>query len=1211
MESNVNMVNEKRQKHKKKHKKHKHRRHSGGDNSTEERDSYKRDSRHKKDTSDYERKYEENASSYHASNSRAQDCKEDLYTDSRDHPDYDFNFHDYRSSLNKIFFREDTFLKRGTKDYDDFWNFLKRYQDFQRKKMEAGKDASKHLEEYDEEKLALPCHYDKRYRVNIGIVSKNVEEFLRRGKLPDCEVEKELTIEKVRQFKHILLYYLDFLQKQKFNKLKKIRSDQENLPIFQYRQMILDKLEQNQIVVVAGDTGCGKSTQVPQYLLAAGYTGIACTQPRRIACISLSKRVGYETLNEYGSEVAFQVRFEKTKTRFTRILFLTEGLLLRQMTSDALLSQYNVIVIDEVHERHIHTDFLLGVMKCLLQHRKDLKLVLMSATININLFSNYFDGAPVVKVPGRLYPIQLEYVPSRKDEFRSKNDRLDPSPYLRIMQTIDTKYPLTERGDLLIFLSGMSEIMAVVEAAKAYAQQTKRWIVLPLHGTLSVDEQDKVFDFPPEGVRKCIVSTNIAETSVTIDGVRFIIDSGKVKEMTFDPKYKMQRLQEFWISQASAEQRKGRAGRTGPGVCYRLYEESDFHSFQEYATPEIQRVSLDSLILQMLSMGLPDVRKFPFLEEPEMSSIENALYFLKEQNAVTEDEKLTPIGQMLSRLPVEVITGKMLIMGSIFHMIDPVLSIAAALSVQSPFTSKAHSNYDAMNARKPLESDHGDPFTLLNAFDEWIQVKSKGQDTKKWCRRRGLEEQRFYEMIKLKEQFKTLLMDHNLLLKEDPRESFTTSDERRRKHGDRKRLGELKKEKNRESKRRKVLKLEDDDFVISDDEKEEDQGDDIKDLEFRLSHNLSKLQESSIKNRSFTLGEINLLKIILCSGLYPQVALADENNSGRSDAEQAFHTKTKPFLLLHPTCVFALRPELLRSTEMKEDETCPSDLRGKLSNNHQLLAYVSLLETNKPYLINTMRVPALQTVTMFSNSIDTDAACMRLVCDGWLEIRFVDEETASNTLSSLIQLRATWQNLLKLRLKDTLKSLDEDKRVNPRARQLEKILAKKLSEYLSCEVCYAIRRVMAAEQNRLYRGPDREAGGKNKILNDVLKSGTEGKVHPVKGGIQINHYLTYNCLLDESEASIWGEYTSSMQKHWVCPRCEANLIVSIQERLEHESECQNKNFEPTQQEEAQEMEEVKQAQMNPLRKHYFCDKCDQGFRFTTTEILKHKKSHVT
>ncbi|XP_078313868.1 putative ATP-dependent RNA helicase DHX34 isoform X2 [Crassostrea virginica] len=1194
----MDSATERRHKHKKKHKKHKHRRQSDSEKSTEEREDQNKRQRSSSSPRDREqRDYEGGEENKKSRNAHT--------------ADHDFNFHDYKSSLNKIFFREDTFLKRSSKEYDDFWNFLKRYQNFQKKKIESGKCDAKLSEEFDEGKLGLPRQYDKRYRVNLGIRSRNVEEFLHHGRLADYEVERELTIDRVRQFKHILLYYLDFLQKQKFNKLKKIRTDQENLPIFQYRQMILDKLQQNQIVVVAGDTGCGKSTQVPQYLLAAGYTGIACTQPRRIACISLSKRVGFETLNEYGSEVAFQVRFEKTKTMFTRILFLTEGLLLRQMTSDPLLSQYNVIVIDEVHERHIHTDFLLGVMKCLLMHRKDLKLVLMSATINISLFSNYFDGAPVIKVPGRLYPIQLEYVPNRKDEFRSKSERLDASPYLRIMQTIDTKYPATERGDLLIFLSGLSEIMAVVEAAQIYAQNTKRWIILPLHGTLSVDEQDKVFDFPPEGVRKCIVSTNIAETSVTIDGVRFIIDSGKVKEMTYDPMYKMQRLKEFWISQASAEQRKGRAGRTGPGVCYRLYEESDFHAFQEYATPEIQRVPLDSLVLQMLSMGLPDVRRFPFLEEPEMSSIENAILFLKEQSAVTGDEKLTPIGQMLARLPVDVITGKMLIMGSIFHMIDPVLTIAAALSVQSPFTSKAHSNYDAMNARKPLDSDHGDPFTLLNAFDEWIQMKGKGHSTKKWCQKRDLEEQRFYEMMKLKEQFKTLLVDYNLLLDNDQKKAFTTSDERRREHGDRKRLKELKKEKHRESKRRKVLKMEDDDFVISDEEEEEDLGDDIKDLEFRLSHNLSKLQKSSIKNRCFTLADINLLKIILCSGLYPHVALADENNSGRSAAEQAFHTKSKPFLLLHPTSVFAYSPELLQSAEMKHDPTCPPDLQGKLSHNHQLLAYMSLLETNKPYLINTMRVPALQTVTMFSNFIDTDASCMRLVCDGWIEIRFAEEDAAASTLSSVIQLRATWQNLLKLRLKDTLKSLDEDKRINHRARKLEKILATKLSEFLDSEVSYAVRRVMAAEQKSLYKGPDRDVSGQSRILKDVLKSGAEKCVNIVKGGIQINDYLTYNCLLDESEANVWGEYNSCMKKHWVCPRCEVDLIVSVQERLEHESECQSQNFEPTQQEEAQEIEDEKQAQMNPLRKHYFCEKCDKGFRFTTTEILKHKKSHVT
>lgn len=299
------------------------------------------------------------------------------------------------------------------------------------------------------------------------------------------------------------------------------------------------------------------------------HFSIACTQPRRIACISLAKRVGYETLNEYGSEIGYQIRFEKQRSDRTRVLFLTEGLLLRQVASDPSLSAYDVIVLDEIHERHLHGDFLLGIVKCLAQQRPELKVVLMSATINIKLFQDYFnDDAPVVQVPGRLYPIKLQYHPIPAIEM-SATKKLNPAPYVRILQLIDRKYPSTERGDVLIFLSGIKEITIVADACKEYAERENKWIVLQLHSTLSLSEQDKVFDYPPEGVRKCIVSSNIAETSITIDGVRFVVDSGKVKEMQHDPVCKMQRLKEFWISQASAEQRKGRSGRTGPGVCFR------------------------------------------------------------------------------------------------------------------------------------------------------------------------------------------------------------------------------------------------------------------------------------------------------------------------------------------------------------------------------------------------------------------------------------------------------------------------------------------------------------------------------------------------------------------------------------------------------------------------------------------------------------------
>lgn len=227
---------------------------------------------------------------------------------------------------------------------------------------------------------------------------------------------------------------------------------------------------------------------------------------------------------------------------------------------------------------------------------------------------------------------------------QSSKEKLNPAPYVRILQLIDKKYPQDERGDLLIFMSGLKEITTVVDACTEYGDQNARWIVLPLHSTLSLADQDKVFDYPPDGIRKCIVSTNIAETSVTIDGVRFVVDSGKVKEMHYDPVCKMSRLKEFWISRASAEQRKGRSGRTGPGVCFRLYSQAEYSALAAYSAPEIQRVPLDNLILSMISMGLPDARKFPFIEPPPPESVENSILVLKEQAALNEDESLTIIG---------------------------------------------------------------------------------------------------------------------------------------------------------------------------------------------------------------------------------------------------------------------------------------------------------------------------------------------------------------------------------------------------------------------------------------------------------------------------------------------------------------------------------------------------------------------------------------
>eukprot|EP00795_Rhopilema_esculentum_P012353 gene12353-3006_t len=1132
--------------------------------------------------------------------------------------------------LNEVFFGDDKIIKRASEEFKEFWSFVEKYENARAKRsLDIGK------------KKGSSSEFDRLKRLNIAL---DYKEFVKRykefKKIRHIDEEKDsLSKEEIKEFGNIILFFKDFQQKSNFSKIAKLRRDQENLPIRQYKDQIIHAVQYFQAVIIAGDTGCGKSTQVPQYLMSAGFQKIACTQPRRIACISLAKRVGYETLNEYGSQVAYQVRFDASKTQLTRILFLTEGLLLRQLQTDPQLKQYSVIVVDEVHERHINGDFLLGVLRCLLEQRKDLKLVLMSATINISLFASYFEGAPVVHVPGRLFSIDMQYLPHFL-EAREKNDRserLDPSPYLRIMQLIDNKYPSSERGDLLIFMSGMAEIEAVVDAASEYAQKTKRWIILPLHSSLSIEDQDKVFDIAPEGVRKCIVSTNIAETSITIDGIRFIADSGKVKEMSFDNQLKMQRLQEFWISQASAEQRKGRAGRTGPGVCFRLYSREDYSAFAEYSTPEIQRVPLDNLVLQMANLGLRDPMKFPFIESPPKSSLEGATFFLKQQNALSEEGCLTPIGKMLAQLPVDVVVGKMLIMGTLFDMVEPVLIIAAALSVQSPFTRRIGDEYqvDVDHRRSELQSEHGDPFTLLNVYDQWIRLKADRQSsTRKWCKRRGIEEERLYEISKLKRQFERLLSDYKLV---ERKSSDKKSDEELKKFaGEKRRLVDLKREYHQQTRKRKVLKLYE---KKEEDSDEDDDKIDIQAVQFELTHNLSKLQRS-ITNRDFSYLEVNILKIIICSGLYPQVAVADESNPWKRVSDMAFHSKEKQFLSLHPSSVYAAKPELL----IQDQAEIKGKTEGRLENNKELLAFVSLLETNKPYIVNSMRTPMLQTLLLFSRNLDTNSDFTRVVCDGWIDIGFKDGSTAQRLLSDLVKLRSAWERLLEIRL--SLVERQENHFENDHVMRLQRSVSRKLAEFIDSNIKYTQRRVLSSESGYLYvasfgRDEDKGAGedqidvGETESTEETAKvkldlfGYSDGVPHPTKGGVRVTEYLTYACLRDDLSVAVAQGQAEFLREHYHCATCGAHLICNVLERLKHDSECQSnqntnedthsikktsdedKAYTTSKDEEAKSPQTaaiVPKATVIPKTK-YLCTVCEKEFDFTPVEVLKHKRSH--
>ncbi|XP_070155640.1 probable ATP-dependent RNA helicase DHX34 isoform X2 [Polyergus mexicanus] len=865
----------------------------------------------------------------------------------------EFYFSNYKHELNKILTTNSNLIH----DIVDFWKFVEKYESVKKQLGDGDESAA----DSALNSIGVPERYHKSHCLSFKLNLSYGELFARVPKV------KQLTKSCLLKFRDVIVLYIDFKQKEKFSKLKKLRNTQANLPVAQYKDEIIETVKKEKVIVIAGDTGCGKSTQVPQYLYEAGFQKIACTQPRRIACISLAKRVAFETLSENLSKVGYQIRFEKQRNQETNITFITEGLLLRQMSGESTLSAYDVIVLDEVHERHLHGDFLLGIMKCIIYQKPDLKLVLMSATINIELFSNYFakEDVKIIEVPGRLYPIQLFYRPVTVDDLRYKNDRFNPSPYVQIMQIIDQKYPANEKGDLLIFLSGISEITAVVDAAKEYSTKKNNWIVLPLHSTLSIIEQDKVFDYAPEGVRKCIVATNIAETSITIDGIRFVADSGKVKEMSYDPSCKMQRLKEFWISKASAEQRKGRSGRTGPGVCYRIYSEEEYKTLERYSTPELQRVPLDSSLLQMIAMGLPDARKFPFIEPPPADSIENAILSLKDHGALADNEKITCIGKTLARLPVDITIGKMLIMGSIFHQVEPVLSLAAALSIQTPFTNRAYRDVECETSRKRLESDHGDPITLLNAFKEWLEVKQEnsqeyrgsGNNSRKWCRRRGLEEQRFYEITKLRTQFKELLQDCKLLKSLPEPNSSMTSAERAIRHGELRLLKSLKRTyKQSEPRRHKQLKVQTFDIQLEDND--DDDGElDIKDIEFRMRNDSNQVQNLLTASTACSYKNLTMLKLILCSGLYPQFACADEYNYCKSMNEQLFHTKAKPYVALHPMSFFGNHQQLLQIEEADVISLPGFKSKNPVSPKHQILAYQSLLETTKPYL-NSMRFMA-------------------------------------------------------------------------------------------------------------------------------------------------------------------------------------------------------------------------------------------------------------
>jgi ATP-dependent helicase HrpA len=445
------------------------------------------------------------------------------------------------------------------------------------------------------------------------------------------------------------------------------------LPIAARVRDIIAALEQNQVVIVAGATGSGKTTQLPKIALEMGRGGkrrIGVTQPRRIAATSVAARVAKELECELGQEVGYQIRFEDRTSDATWVKFMTDGILLAEIQGDRLLSGYDTLIVDEAHERSLTIDFLLGWLRRILPERPDLKLVISSATIETERFSAFFGGAPVIQVEGRTFPVEVLYEPPA--------DELDLPE--AVAAAVDNVTSLDPRGDVLVFLPGEREIRESEQAL--LARKLRHTVVQPLYARLSAGEQAKVFASIPQ--RRVILATNVAETSLTIPGIVYVIDTGIARLSRYDPRTGTTRLQIEAISQASADQRKGRCGRVREGICVRLFDEQSFAARPAFTDPEMKRTGLAGVILRMKSLGLGDVEDFPFLDPPNGRAISEGYRVLQELGALDDDKNLTAIGRQLAQLPVDPRIGRMILAGAEQDCLAELLALAAALNVQDP-----------------------------------------------------------------------------------------------------------------------------------------------------------------------------------------------------------------------------------------------------------------------------------------------------------------------------------------------------------------------------------------------------------------------------------------------------------------------------------------------------------------------------------------------
>lgn len=601
-----------------------------------------------------------------------------------------------------------------------------------------------------------------------------------------------------------------------------LRTFRQNLPSFAMKNEIVQTVRENNVVVISGETGCGKTTQVPQYLFEdCKSPQIVCTQPRRISAISVAHRVAEELGEKLGKSVGYQIRLESVLPRSQKgsILFCTTGIVLQWMIKNPLLSHVTHLIVDEIHERDLQSDFILTLLKDLLQKRPNLKVILMSATLNAQAFSKYFFGCPILKIPGFTYPVKefyledvlemtrfdMKFPPDKpakvwqhhtkkgKDKFNEMMDYQDMiGPYirnemqgkysratieiLRNKKSEELNHDLVsalvhhlhveqdDLGAILVFLPGWEDISKVhtnlsQEGSRYFLHFAK---IFPLHSMMPTSDQREIFQKPPENTRKIILATNIAETSITIDDVVFVVNCGKVKMTKFDTKANLSTFKAEWVSLANSKQRRGRAGRVKPGICYHLYSKPREMILDSFMLPEIQRKRLEEVILQIKVLGLGNVNNFlgRVMDPPEKESIDLSLDLLRSLNAINTDQQLTPLGFHLAQLPMDPQTGKMILLGAIFSCLDPVLSVAASLSFKDAFVVPLGKEEIVDKIKRKLAGEsRSDHFLMANVMLKWENSTNPNE----FCYRNFLSESTLKMLHVHKKQFAQHLHEMNFI----------------------------------------------------------------------------------------------------------------------------------------------------------------------------------------------------------------------------------------------------------------------------------------------------------------------------------------------------------------------------------------------------------------------------------------------------------------